>query len=140
MRLLWVLSIYFVVSCSGLSFVPVRKEHERASQDLAHAQAALDAATVVYRTSETMLQGLQAQHDQLLENVAEKKAYLHPIRRVPAELWAEIFVQWVDEEEYERVQRLDSQLPLEFHTPASLIAASVSQFWRKTALSTPSLV
>jgi hypothetical protein len=58
----------------------------------------------------------------------------------PAELWADIFTQWVDEEEYERVQRLDSQLPILHYTPAGLVASAVSHFWRKTALSTPSLV
>jgi hypothetical protein len=62
----------------------VRKEHDHATQNLAQAQAALDAAQVIYRTSETMLQGLEAQHEQLLQNVAEKKATLHPIRRVYA--------------------------------------------------------
>lgn len=118
----------------------VSVEHERASQSLAQAQAGLDAASVIYRTSETMLLGLEAQHDQLLKNVAEKKAALHPIRRVPAELWADIFTQWVDEEESERVQHLDSTLTTDVHTPATLIAASVSHFWRKTALSTPTLV
>lgn len=118
----------------------VRLEHERASQALAQAQAALDAASVIYRTSETMLLGLEAQHEQLLKNVAEKKAALHPIRRVPAELWAEIFTQWVDEEEAERVQHLDSTLTIDVHTPATLICSAVSSFWRKTALSTPTLV
>lgn len=44
----------------------VRREHERASQDLAAAQAALDAAQVIYNTSETMLRGLEAQHDQVI--------------------------------------------------------------------------
>lgn len=62
----------------------VQKEHDHASHNLAQAQAALDAAQVIYRTSETMLQGLEAQHEQLLQNVAEKKATLHPIRRVYA--------------------------------------------------------
>jgi hypothetical protein len=117
----------------------VRFEHERASQSLAAAQAALDAASVIYRTSETMLFGLEVQHEQLLKNVAEKKAALSPIRRVPAELWADIFTEWVDEEEAERVQHLDSTLTTDFQPPATLIAASVSHFWRKTALETPTL-
>ncbi|CAG8661728.1 7720_t:CDS:2, partial [Acaulospora colombiana] len=117
----------------------VKIEHERASHALAQAQAALDAASLIYRTADTMLQGLDAQHNQLLQNVAEKRATLHPIRRVPAELWADIFTRWVDEEEQVRVSRLDSQLPTELHVPATLIAASVSHFWRKTALSTPAL-
>jgi hypothetical protein len=118
----------------------VKIEHDIASHALAQAQAVLDAASVIYQTSDTMLQGLQSQHDQLLRNIAEKRAALHPIRRVPAELWKDIFTFWANDEEYERVQRLDSQLPMEHKTPASLIAASVSHFWRKTALSTPTLV
>ena len=118
----------------------VKVEHDVATHALAQAQAALDAAAVIYRTSETMLHGLEVQHDQLLLNVAEKKAALHPIRRVPAELWKDIFTFWANDEEYERVERLDSPLPIETQTPASLVAASVSSFWRKTALSTPTLV
>lgn len=118
----------------------VRIDHERATHQKAQAQAALDAASLIYNTSEKMLSGLETQHDQLLKNVAEKRAALHPIRRVPAELWADIFTRWVDQEEFERVQRLDSQPPTEFTIPASLVASSVSHFWRKTALSTPTLV
>ncbi|KAG8809000.1 hypothetical protein FRC17_003658, partial [Serendipita sp. 399] len=116
----------------------VSLEHANASHALAQAQAALDAASLIYRTSETMLQGLEVQHAQLMQNVKEKKAALHPIRRVPAELWADIFTRWVDEEEYDRIGRLDTH-PTDTRLPASLIAASVSSFWRKTALSTPTL-
>src|SRR5450631_87782 len=68
----------------------VKLEHDIAGHALAQAQAVLDAASVIYQTSDTMLQGLQSQHDQLLRNIAEKKAALHPIRRVPAELWKDI--------------------------------------------------
>lgn len=118
----------------------VKIEHDVATHALAQAQATLDAASVIYRTSDTMLQGLEAQHDQLFQSVVEKKAALHPIRRVPAELWKDVFTFWADDEEYERISRLDNQLPFENQTPASLVAASVSHFWRKTALSTPTLV
>ncbi|KAG8810792.1 hypothetical protein FRC19_004309 [Serendipita sp. 401] len=86
-----------------------------------------------------MLHGLEVQHAQLMQNVKEKKAALHPIRRVPAELWADVFTRWADEEEYDRIERLDTH-PTDTRLPASLIAASVSSFWRKTALSTPTLV
>lgn len=117
----------------------VTLEHAKASHALSLAQAALDAAVLVYRTSETMLSGLKAQHAQLSENVHDKRAALHPIRRVPEELWKDIFTIWVDEEEKERVSKLDTHVQADLSIPASLVAASVSSFWRKTALSTPSL-
>ena len=118
----------------------VQIEHDVASHAFAQAQAELDAASVVYRTSDAMLQGLLKQYHQLLQNVAQKKAALHPIRRVPAELWKDVFTFLASDQEYDHLQRLDTKLPIEHQTPASLTVASVSSFWRKTALSTPTLV
>lgn len=52
-------------------------DHSQAALQLARAQAALDAAFRVFRTSDSMLQGLKRQKDHLEASIAEKCAALH---------------------------------------------------------------
>jgi chromosome segregation ATPase len=52
-------------------------DHSQAALSLARAQAALDAAYRVYRTSDSMLQGLKRQRDHLQASIDEKRAALH---------------------------------------------------------------
>jgi len=55
----------------------VMPDHSQAALQLARAQAALDAASRVFRTSDSMLQGLKRQSDHLEASIAEKRAALH---------------------------------------------------------------
>ena len=52
-------------------------DHSQAALQLVRAQAALDAASRVFRTSDSMLQGLTRQRDHLEASIAEKCAALH---------------------------------------------------------------
>lgn len=86
-----------LIDILGAEIARVRLEHDIATHALAQAQATLDAALVVYQTSEAMLEGLSTQHNRLLTSITEKKAALHPIRRVPAELWKDVFTFWAED-------------------------------------------
>ena len=55
----------------------VMPDHSQAALQLTRAQAALDAASRVFRTSDSMLQGLKRQRDHLEASIAEKCAALH---------------------------------------------------------------
>ena len=61
------------------------------------------------------------------------------IRRVPAEILADILSQLVDIDEWEQVQFLDSKGYHSRSLPACLAVASVCRFWRQISLATPSL-
>ena len=55
----------------------VLPDHSQAALQLTRARAALDAASRVFRTSDSMLQGLKRQRDHLEASIAEKCAALH---------------------------------------------------------------
>ena len=61
------------------------------------------------------------------------------IRRVPAEILADILGQLVDIDEYEQVRFLDSKGYHSRSLPACLTVSSVCRFWRQISLATPSL-
>ncbi|KAK1220966.1 hypothetical protein PQX77_016237 [Marasmius sp. AFHP31] len=72
---------------------------------------------------------LQAQRDELNQFILKHRMLLSPFRRLPGDLWGEIFVRCLP----------DESLPVRSLVEAPLLFTSICHSWREIALSTPRL-
>ncbi|KAL0569306.1 hypothetical protein V5O48_012670, partial [Marasmius crinis-equi] len=74
---------------------------------------------------------LQAKRDELRQHIDRHRMLLSPFRRLPVDLWGEIFVQALPSSEYD--------LPGRTLKDAPLLLTTVCRTWRDIALKTPRL-
>ncbi|KAL0571041.1 hypothetical protein V5O48_010920 [Marasmius crinis-equi] len=72
---------------------------------------------------------LQARHDELSRFVTSHRMLLSPFRRLPGELWGEIFVRCLP----------NGSLPVRSLAEAPLLLTGICRTWREVALNTPTL-
>ncbi|KAL0574009.1 hypothetical protein V5O48_007953 [Marasmius crinis-equi] len=83
------------------------------------------------RSLDAEISKLQAERDELRQHIDRHRMLLSPFRRLPVDLWGEIFVQALPSNEY--------NLPGRTLKDAPLLLTTVCRTWRDIALRTPRL-
>ena len=114
----------------GAHLVPSSIEANIIREDISHAEEDLRLVEREISVQETVLNKLSCRRDEISTSIENHKALLSPVRRLPDEILAQIFMHCFQHPDY--IAITDSR-----RVPLSL--AKISSHWRAIALSTQAL-
>ncbi|KAH7097253.1 hypothetical protein BKA62DRAFT_675241 [Auriculariales sp. MPI-PUGE-AT-0066] len=103
------------------------------------SRAALIAAQEAYDSAKTMLSFLKQHEEIIIKASNEASGRLHPIRRVPDEVLREVFLFAVDDATEFNLGPSTTTQELQHASHVPVIAAAVSQGWRRVAVNSSAL-
>lgn len=117
----------------------LEREADSARLHVLREATAAKNAQAMAGLAKSIYEGLKIQSRTLHSHIAQRKALLHPLRRLPLELLGEIFFIWTQDWDRTSAWKRFPLVENKHHTMPAVVASQVCQRWRDAALATPRL-